>query len=172
MIIFTHIAPEYFIGLMGSFQLENVRNIDVYNLSSLDVRYPMVTALMPTIDNLSKEALAEGNDELFEQEYFHYLDTKASPILIPILMKEFQYGGSNLTIIEIIRSPYRDSVVFSLQKYLYIRYGIRAILFSDMEDWSDIKPSNSIFSINGLAIMDVYTERQDQSMGCDPNVLL
>ena len=165
MIIFTHLAPEYFINMMGQYKLENVRTIDVFNLTSLDIRFPNISNILPTIENISQEALAEGNDKLFEKEYFNFLLLKC-PTMIGIIQKEFKIGASHLTIIEIQRSSYRDEIVFSIQKFLYTNFGIKAIIFSDLEDWEDISPMNSMFNINGLAIMDIYNEMQDQEMGC------
>lgn len=155
MILFTHLAPEYFYKMIGQYKLRDVRGVDVYNLTSLDIRYPRLDILMPNPEFMSQVALQDDSGELFEQEYFRYLDSDmVFPVLIPILINEFEKGASHLTIIEISRSPYRDSIVMSLQKYLYLKFGIKAILFSDLEDWDDVDPKNSIFSIDGLFLMD------------------
>lgn len=155
MIIFTHLAPEYFFEMIGQYKLRDVRSIEVYNLTSLDVRYPRLDILMPNVEAMGPIAMQDDTGEIFEKAYFQYLSSNAVfPALVPILVNEFDKGASHLTIIEIERSPYRDSVVLSLQKYLYKTFGVKAIIFSDLEDWEDVSPSNSVFSIDGILMMD------------------
>lgn len=155
MIIFTHLAPEYFVGMIGQYKLRDVRSVTVYNLTSLDIRYPRLDVLLPNPEYMPIDALQDDTGEIFENEYFKYLESSvAFPSIMPIIQDEFDKGASHLTIIEVERSPYRDSIVLSLQKYFYIRFGLKAIIFSDLEDWDDVNPSNSTFSPEGLLLAD------------------
>lgn len=171
MIIFTHIAPEYFINMMGFYALSKIETIDVYNLMSLDVRYRKIDSLLPSVEFMSEEAIQNDDSDLFENEYFRYLDSGyAFNDLMLLLIKEFEKGATHLTIVEIERSPYRDSIVSSLMKYLYVRYGIKPVLLTELEDWNDVSINNSIFSEEGLMRMDanmayIYQALNSQNQG-------
>lgn len=171
MIIFTHIAPEYFINMIGAYALSKIETVDVYNLMSLDIRYHKIESLLPSVEFMSEESIQNDDSDLFEYEYFRYLDSGyAFNDLMLLLVKEFEQGATHLTIIEIERSPYRDSIVSSLMKYLYIRYGIKPVLFGDLEDWGDVSVNNSIFSEEGLMRMDtnmayIYQALNSQNQG-------
>jgi len=154
MIIFTNVAPEYFIDLKDNGYLGTIKSLNIVNLTSSDIRYPLLQDLMPSAYHISEEAFKENDSEVFENEYFNYLDQYAFNGLMQILLNEFHNGGSCLTIIEVERSPYRDSIAFSLQKYFYIRYGIKVTMFTSISDWEDVTPKNSIFSPQGLMLMD------------------
>lgn len=156
MIIFTPIAPEYFQSIIGLGPLAFTKQVFVYNLLSYDVRYPKLTALIPDGSRVSEYAYRNDDTEEFEKEFFSYLDKDEGAFIaiMNIMLKEFQ-DGSNLTIIETVtNSSYCDSIVSSLIKYLYTRYGIRPIIVQETEDIENIRIENSIFSPNGLLLMD------------------
>lgn len=166
MIIFTHFAPEYFIGMIGAYQLSEIRTYSVYNLMSLDIRFPKITSLVPSINHMSELAIQNDESDLFEQEYFAYLDSgNAFNDMMLLMVKEFECGATHLTIVESDKSPYRESIVYSLQKYIYTRYGVKTVLFSDLIDWEDISKANSMFSPEGLLRMDNNMEFIYQAQG-------
>lgn len=156
MIVFSPLPPEFFQSQIGYGALSFTKQIFVFNLMSFDVRFPKVDALIPDPSRISNEVFLKDDSEEFEKEYFGYLD-RAEPAFITIMnfmAKEYQ-DGSNLIIFETIaNSPFCDSVVSSLIKYLYTRYGIKPCIIQDPEDIENLKIENSVFSPQGLMLMD------------------
>lgn len=157
MIVFTPIPPESFVPYLGQRGgLYNTRRIYVFNLLSYDIRFPKVSKLIPQAELMSDFAYMNDDSQQFEQEYFEYLDTQEPPFLdmMQILTKEYIDGLSLIIVQTSINNPFCDSIVASLIKYFYTRYGIRAVTIQDGIDLEDLKESNSIFSPAGLTIID------------------
>ena len=156
MIVFSPIAPEYFATQLGLGVFKYTRQMFVFNLLSYDIRYPKVERLIPDVSRLSEYALMNDDSDIFEQEYFHYLLTNEGAFLdiMNIMSREYR-DGSTLIIIETnMDSKFCDSVVSSLIKYIYTRYGIKASVVQRVEDLDDLRIENSIFSPQGLMTMD------------------
>lgn len=156
MIVFSPIAPEFFQSQIGYGALSFTKNMYVFNLLSYDIRFPRIDRLIPDTSRISEYAMQNDDSEIFEQEYFTYLDTSEPAFLdlMNILTKEYN-DGSNLIIIEtIMNSQFCDSVVSSLMKYLYTRYGVKPLVVQDIEDLDNINIANSVFSPEGLRLID------------------
>lgn len=157
MIVFTPIPPESFVPCLGALMgLRHTKRIYVYNLLSYDIRFPKLSRLLPQAELMSDYAYQNDDSDQFEKEYFDYIDTQEPPFLdlMEILTKEYLDGLSLIIIQTSQNNPFCDSIVSSLTKYFYTRYGLKAIVVDSALDLDDINQSNSIFSPAGLTTID------------------
>jgi hypothetical protein len=105
---------------------------------------------------MSDEAFYNDDSEVFEREYFDYLNRSEAAFidLMHIITREHIDGTALILIETSVNNQYCDSIVSSLIKYLYNRYGIKPVIVQDAEDFENIKIENSVFSPEGLMVID------------------
>ena len=123
------------------------------NINSYDATYPTLQGITPQYGVLSDYAILNDTEPVFEQEYFNYLMN--GPGFIPfmtIALNEYREGNI-LWLYQIERTPYKDSIIESIMKLLFQRYGIVSNIVSDIEDIRYMNHDMSL-SVMGLAAID------------------
>lgn len=118
---------------------------------------PKLYGVYPNFELISNEALVNYTEPIFDYEYGRYLDAQGFLTMMLIAGSEY-YNGNRLYVYLIDRSEYRDSVIESLQKVLFIRYGISTAIVSSMEDLYSLDIDRSL-SVQGLVQMGTDIER-------------
>ena len=152
MIVFTSIPPEDFAPYIGYGSLRHVKRVIVYNLCSYDVRYYRLN-LMPTVEDLSEEAYVRDDTTIFECEYYNCIAQDIGKMidLVRVMSSEYNSGANVLILIEIMpENDYCQSVVSSLVKYIFLKYGVCATVVNDAVDIENIRMDHSNFTPVGV----------------------
>lgn len=154
MILFTDIDPF----VLDSFIVANPELTDEYRIYDLGrLRYqeeiPRLYGIVPDFQIFANPGQAAmsvdvlGND--FERIYFDYLLNGPGFLsIMSIAMREY-YRGDVLYVYLLDRTLVYDSIVESVSRFLFHRYGIESTIASTLEDVWLMRRNHSL-SVNGL----------------------
>jgi len=132
--------------------IPDMKNLHVYNLSSLVEGYPKVDILPPVTQ-------IDYMDELgFDISYSNYIMTNDnvffeffSKIIYPL------YNGIDIYLI-ITRNIFYDRITESLFKFIQQRYGYLCAIINEVSDIEDLNPDIG-FTTAGIFNLDIDKER-------------
>jgi len=149
MIVFTDMSKEEllesisYVNQSEPFSIAALNTLKIYN----DI--PHLFGLFPDYKMMSNEALQDTTTPLFEQEYANYLMGQGFLFLMTLVALEY-YSGDVIHYYLISKNNFlQDSLIESLQRFLFYRYGIESCIASSAEDLYTTDLSSS-FSVMGL----------------------
>lgn len=158
MIIFTDLPYQTLLWYFNENQskFSDIRVMDIER-TIMDPNIPKLYGIYPRFEYISKNALINYTEPIFDVEYYQYLDGPGFLSMMTIAGSEY-FNGNRLHVYLIERSEYRDSVIESLQKVLFSRYGISSVLIYSQMDLFYFDTDTS-FSVQGLVQISTDLER-------------
>lgn len=123
-----------------------VKNMIILNMSSYNQYYPQVGVLPPPNINFLDQ-------DTFDMQYYQYLFSNSAvfaefmKVIIPL------YKGYNVYLI-IGQDQNSELIAESFAKIILARYGYKSEFVNDPEDFLFLDETESLFSIEGLAMLD------------------